>query len=158
MNEKSAKAFIDWLQKNDPFLYAVAVKASQLKKESNQKNLGGIFDLFSGVNFVDLAKSAVQTVKDVAPTVIQYQQQKKLLDAQVKRANQGLPPLDTAGYMVSVPAYNPNAPTPEQQQMINQLAYQSVNQPSNTTGKNIVLFGVLGLGAALLVKLLRGKK
>lgn len=140
--EQSSKAFIDWLKVNDPFLYAVAMRASQLK--SSSKSELGFFDL-SSINFTDLLKSAGTVIKDVAPKVVELRAQTKILDANLKRASQGLAPLEQ-GYVSTVPAYNPNNPTPDQQRLIDQLAKQSLRSPASTQSSLISFLPWVALG------------
>lgn len=147
--EQSSKAFIDWLKTNDPFLYAVAMRASQLKSAS--KSELGFFDL-SSVNFTDLLKSASTVIKDVAPKVVELRAQTKILDANLKRASQGLAPLEQ-GYVSTVPAYNPNNPTQEQQRLIDQLARQSLRSPAATKSNflNFLPWIALGVGGVYFI-------
>lgn len=144
MTEKSARDFIEWLKASDPFLYAVSVRAQKYKDAANQ-NMSGIFDILKSVDFGKFASTAIETVKDVAPKVIEFKQQKDLLDVQIKRAQQGLPALDTNQYAVTVPNFDPNHVTARQQSMIDKLAYQSVYQPSNVNTNTLTYVG-LGLG------------
>jgi Tfp pilus assembly protein PilE len=144
--------FLKWLKAKDPFLYSVADKAYRIQIE-NAKRSQGLASLTSlAFNVGDFFKSALNTVTTLAPKVIEYNQQKKLLDAQIERAKQGLAPLNVAEYSVTVP-YNPSAPTAQQQQMVNQLAYEAANKPA--TPSWVLPLG-LGAAALFLFKMFKG--
>ncbi len=155
MNEKSARDFVQWLKVSDPFLYDVAVKAQKIKDKKDQEGLGGIFDLVKTINFKEFAKTAIDTVKDVAPKVIEFKQQKDLLDVQIKRAQAGLPALDTSQYSVTVPNYDPAYVTAQQQTMMDRLAYQSVYQPSYNSGGVTSYLPWIAAGGLALVLVLK---
>lgn len=84
------KQFEKWVSNNDPFLYEIALKKYELE---NKELAGGVGDFFS---------SLVDTVKKVAPTIITYKGQKKILDVQIQRAKNGLPPLQADQYTPTV--------------------------------------------------------
>jgi len=89
MSVQAQESFINWVKVNDPMLYEIAKARFQLKNEG----LSGIADFF---------KELVTTVKEVAPSIVNMQAQKKILDVQVNRAKQGLPPLETAQYTPAI--------------------------------------------------------
>lgn len=78
-------------------------------------------------------EKAIDAVKDALPTYIQYKTQNKILDAQLRRAEQGLPPLETAQY----------APT---MQLEHRLPQQYVQTGQNTA----LIIGGLVVGGLLL--------
>lgn len=122
------KQFIQWVKINDPFLYAVA-------KQRGTNELNGIGDFFNNL---------VNTVKEVAPQVMQYNRDRRLLDAQVARAQQGQPPLPTP------PTYTPSVPpaqqgTPQFTQAATAVAQEADNKKSGNTA--------LILGAGLVATL-----
>lgn len=137
---KSKKLFARWVQANDPFLFEVAKARYDLEQG---ENLAGFSDFFT---------SLTDTVKNVAPSLINLQSQKKILDIQLKRANQGLPPLDTAQYSPVIRV----APeiTPETQRAAQQIAQQTV---ATGAQKMIVPMALLG-GGIMLAVLLRRKR
>lgn len=129
MNSK--KEFARWVKQNDPFLYQVAVE--RYKMETGESGLAGIGDFFNSV---------INTVKEVAPSIVNLQSQKKILDIQLKRAEQNLPPLDTTQYSPVVRI----APeiTPETQRAAQEIATQTM------TGGIKQLMPVLLIGGGLL--------
>lgn len=125
--------FLNWLKKRDPFMYAVAMRVNKLKSDKGA-GMGSWSSIFSG---------AFNAIKDIAPKVVEYSQTKKLLDLQVKRASQNLPPLDLPSYQASVPNFNPAQPA-----AANQIAQQYVQNPQSFSNNNTILYlagaGVLG--------------
>jgi len=90
MNSK--KQFLNWLKRNDPFLYLTAEKVYSNKSQT-----------LSGWDITGFFNSAISTIKNVTPDILKYRQQKKLLDLQINRARNDLPPLDTKQYIPSFP-------------------------------------------------------
>lgn len=90
MNEKAKIRFLNWLEDNDPFAYKVVMERYKLKKG---QNLNGVMD-----NVGDIFNSAVDTVKNVLPSVMNYKQQKKIMDIQIERAKRGEAPIDAEQY------------------------------------------------------------
>lgn len=148
---ENSEKFLVWLKNTDPFLFAVAKRAQQLKDQNVSLGLGGIADFLS---------TAISTVTSIAPKVMEYQQTKKLLDVQIARAKQNMPPLDTSQYQVTRP-YDPNSQS--QQQYIDQLARQSLNQQgyqTQTTSSfsQYMPLLLLASGGLLIYKLAKGSK
>lgn len=135
----SNREFIAWLKARDPFLYAVAARAEQLKNE--KPNLSGL----AGFDFASFVKTATDTIKDVAPKLMEYKAQLKVLRTNVSRAERDLPPLDVASYTSVLPQYNPNNPTPEQQRLIDSMAMQSVQKTDGSDSMLPII--LLGAGA-----------
>ena len=133
---KAKRLYIKWMKDNEPFLYRVGIKKAQLKNQSLSGTMGAI-------NWSGIFTNIGETVKQLAPAALQYKQQRKLLDVQVKRAEQGLPPLDVQDYAPAVriePQINE-----ETEQAITRVAQQSVK----TGAKQLMV--PLAIGAALLV-------
>lgn len=140
MNTLQAKTqFVNWVRKNDPFLYAVAKKRAELVKsdELNGIDIGGFFN-----NLVD-------TVKSIAPTVITYQGQKKILDVQIQRARNGLPPLDSSQYTPTVKVEAQL--TPENERAAQRIAINTVKESAQGMQK-YMLIGIAGVLAYVLLK------
>lgn len=151
---QSKKAFVEWLKGHDPFLYAVALKAAKMQATNN-----GLSGLFDGIDLNSIFKSAVDTVKSVAPKVLEYQQQKKLLDIQVQRAKNNQPPIDITQYtktlppqqaqqavQPSVPDFNPQYVTTPQQTAVTTMAKQVVKPPMMSVVKDWAPIGIAALG------------
>ncbi len=85
---------IAWFKTNDPFLYEVARKRYELESGNT---MAGVGDFFS---------SLADTVKNVGSSILQYQSQKDLVELQIERAKNNLPPLDSATYIPSVQTNN----------------------------------------------------
>lgn len=130
------KQFAQWLKRNDPFLYGVAVKRFQRE----QQGLSGFTDFFSSV---------LETVKVAAPQVLQYRQQKKIMDMQMDRAKRDLPPLDATAYSPSV-TISPQI-TPETERAMTRVAIETTKQAGNDMKKYLIPAG-LGLAALLFLK------
>lgn len=152
MSSQSKIAFAKWLQKNDPFLFRVAVARAKQEK-AKKANLHGISDMFSGINWADLSKTVVDTVQKTAPSLIQFKTQAKLLKLNMERAKSGLPPVNSSDYAPTVKI----APeiTPESEAAINRMAQQAVN----TTGQQLLKMApwvmAAVVGAVALPKILK---
>jgi hypothetical protein len=90
---KSKKQFVAWVKKHHPKLYRKALA------KTGQANMGAV-----DVNAPPAQKESTwldtitSTIKQLAPSVLQFQQQKKLMDMQLKRAEAGLPPASVDQY------------------------------------------------------------
>lgn len=131
MNSK--QAFIQWIKKNDPFLYKIAETRYKLQNPG----MSGIADFFT---------SLVSTVKDVAPAVINMAAQRKVINLQIERAKQGLPPLDTAQYSPTIKV-SPEL-TPETEAAAQRVAIETVKQGIGEM--KIPLLAIAGLLGAFL--------
>lgn len=150
MNQKAiaGRAFIDWLKKNDPFLFEVAM-ARHAKQTAQGRQLG--FIDFGNFDIGALLKTTLDTVKDVAPQVIQAKQQYDLVKAQIKRAETGLPPLDVQAYQVIPGTQTQYVPTQYDASLVRQ--YTGYQQP-----KTNWMLWVLGAGGLALVALFLRRK
>jgi len=146
---KAKEATINWVRDNDPKLYELAVKRHALQQgDTAIYGLEGYeADEFVALNGIaDFFKSLSTTVQNVLPQAIQYKTQKDILKAQLKRGEQGLPPLEVADYS---PVFRV-APdfTPESEAALTRMAIQ-------TTGsgiKQILPYAAFGLGLFLLLR------
>lgn len=84
VKSKNQVKFIAWTKKTFPRLYHAALLDIKQKK-----GLGGIGDFFGDL---------VGSLKDLAPSYLQFKQQKDLMKMQLKRAQSGLPPADVKDY------------------------------------------------------------
>lgn len=142
-----------WIRHNDGAVFNLAVKRHALKKGKK-----AIFGL-SGVEedsitelsgFSDFFTTLTQTVKEVIPTVVQYRTSNKILEAQLKRGEQGLPPLNVQDYSPVLRV----SPTfdPQSEAALTRVATQ-------TAGSTIQRFALpIALGAGALFLLLRKKR
>ena len=123
-------AFIKWFKQNDPFLYEVAVKRGELESQG----VGGWGDIF---------KNITDTIKDVVPKLVETRNSKKILDAQLKRAQNNLPPLEIKNYVPSVP-----------HTQVTDTATTTVAQNAvNNSKSNMMMMGAAGLlGMFLFMK------
>jgi hypothetical protein len=143
MNERAKKQFAVWLKRNDPFLYRVAEKRFNLiKRRSGQ--LSGPLDFLNK----DFFSTIADTVKTVAPSIFQIQSQKKILDVQLERARQGLPPLQTSEYAPTIKVAAEI--TPEMEAAANRVAVQSVREAMPSMER--WFFVAIGVGAYLMLK------
>lgn len=143
-NLKSKVEFARWLKESDPFLFEAAKKHYQLTQAEEL----GAFSL-PKINFKAFANSIVSTVKSVAPKLVEYRVQKEVLKEQMKRAEQGKPPLQNTRYTPTVPV---NQVTPETEQAAIKVAQQSMGP---NLGK---MLPFIALGAGALYFMSRGKK
>jgi hypothetical protein len=90
---KNRQKFLEWLKKKQPQVYAAAMRRAGLGVMSADTN---------PVASPSIWDSIVGGIKDVLPTIVQARAQQKIFDAQMKRATQGLPPLQTAEYAPTV--------------------------------------------------------
>lgn len=75
--------FFEWLKRFSPALYSHAMKKSGL-------------GVSIGTSIGNFFSSALNDIKQLAPIYLQTRAQKQILDVQVARAKQGLPPLQTS--------------------------------------------------------------
>lgn len=115
MNAK--EQFIEWLKKNDPFLYQLAMRRAMYKDAKSKPGLSGIFDSI-GNAFSNIA----DTVLKVGPKYYEMRTQKEILEAQLKQAQAGQPPLNISYPPVVPPQQVNTAPV---QQEIDTVAKES---------------------------------
>jgi len=135
MLTENQKEFVEWMQENAPNTYGLAVleatDATQLNglnadQQSTQSK--GWFE-----NFTD-------SIKKIAPALMQFKTQKKIMRTQLRRAERGLPPLDTSAL----------APTLRIQPELPPEVYRDI--------KKYVLPAAVGIGAILFGLMLSRKK
>lgn len=148
-NTLAQRQFLVWLKNNDPFLYRTAIKAAEIRAGKTNPLDGLGFDWGSiassvGTTFNNVAKS----IGDLAPTYLQYKQQKDVIKMQLKRAEQGLPPANVEDYSPVVRI----APqiTPETEAAISRVATQSVKQAGNK-----MIYPIIGVGVLALILLVK---
>lgn len=136
------KGFLAWLQKTQPRIH------ERLSEQLRSTELSGL-----GVTAPDqtstapAATSTVDKIKDMILalsqgylTFEQMNAQKKVLDLQLSRAQQGLPPLN-----LDMQQYGLTGP--------------SINVGMSADTKKVLMYGGIGLAAVLLLpKFLRGRK
>lgn len=135
MSDASKAAFLQWLQDNDPFIFEVVKKRAGID--------GGL-----GLDWGGLFTTAVNTIKDIAPAVISAQGQKKILDLQIERARQNLPPLDTTNYMPTVKIAADI--TPENEAAAVRIAQQTANDAAQKMKPYFL--AALAAGAYFMIK------
>lgn len=141
---QSKAEFVQWVKQNDPFLYQIAIERYKLKNAGqglgfDWGSIGGVFN------------QLVTTVKEVAPSVVNMQAQKKILDLQIKRAEQGLEPLNVDQYTPAV-RVEPVI-TPETQQAAKNIATETIKQGIGEIKLPLLLLG----GGILAAFLMRGR-
>lgn len=113
---QARKMFLQWLQRNDPFLYKTARRVAVMRKQ----NLSGMGEFKWGEFF----QSATDTIKNALPTYLQTKQQKEIMDIQMERARQGLPPLETTQYTSPI-TISPQI-SPDTEAAMNRIALNTV--------------------------------
>jgi hypothetical protein len=148
MTNESAKAFFKWLSVKDPFVYRVVMKRYELDGDRQESELGSFFGSF---DWGGMLKSAADTIKNVAPDILKYKQQEKILDMQLKRAKQGLPPANVADYTPAI-KISPTI-TPKTEQAITRVAVKA----STGIAKNMQygMFALAGVAAIFLLMKMR---
>lgn len=149
MAKLSAKrSVINWIKRNDPNIYRLAVKKHGLRKGLKVRQLSGIDDSdiesLGGVS--DFFSTLTETVKQVVPAVTQYKAQNKILNAQLDRAKRGLPPLNVEDYspvMRISPSFDPQSEA-------------ALTRMATSTVSRFALPLAIGLGAFLLLRRRRG--
>lgn len=94
------KRFLRWLEAWNPQLHAAAVNAANAVTE-NDTGLGALNSWWD--SFTD-------KISQLGSKYVQFRTQKEILDAQMERMRQGLPPLETGQYAPTV-AIKPDAGT-----------------------------------------------
>lgn len=143
MNNQAKRQFAIWVKRNDPFLYKIAEKRYAMLKRKNS-SLSGVGDFLNKDFFGTLA----DTIKTVAPSIFQIQSQKKILDVQLERAKQGLPPLQAADYSPTIKVAAEI--TPEMEAAASRVAVQSVREAMPSMER--WFFVAIGVGAYLMLK------
>ena len=140
MSKQSKQEFINWMRQNQPFIFEIALERANLLDQG----LGNISE-----NVTGFFNNLVDTVKNVAPQYINFRQQKKLLDIQINRAKNNLPPLDADKFTPAIKI----APviTQETAEQAKEIARKSISDNSN----KLLL---LGGGVLALVFLMRRRR
>lgn len=120
MNENQ-ELFVDWLRENQPLVYRKAIQTTGVGLGATDKT-----------NWWD---SFVGAVKDIVPIVIGARTQKRIINTQMKRAEQGLPPLD-----------------------VDQMSPTVRVQAGMTPAMKKILIPSLAIGAALILFMIMKKK
>lgn len=91
--------YLAWLREYFPELYFRAT--TQLLGTAKQRGLSGFFDTLVG-GFKSVVTSVTTALPSLAKTYVEYDVQKRLIEANTRRASQGLPPVqyDAAGQLV----------------------------------------------------------
>lgn len=144
MNTAAKKQFIKWVKDNDPFLFEIAKKRYQIEQG---QNLNGLMDTVTGI-----FNSVADTVKNVAPSIIQFKSQKKILDLQLERAKQGLPPIDAAAYTPTVKVAAEI--TPENEAAAKRIAVET----AKTAAQGMQKYMLMGIAGVLVYVLARGRR
>lgn len=133
----SAQSVINWVKQNDPYLYQVALA----KTKAEAQNLGETAPSGFMANLLD-------NIQKAGTALLQYKGQKKILDLQVERARQGLPPINAADYAPTIKTQI--ALDPETMQQAQATGIQMAKDGINSLKP--IFFGALALGAFLMLK------
>lgn len=139
---RAKAAAIAWLKRNDPFLYQAAVGLHA------KKSKGGLGLMPTNPKVVEQQEgfwsSIIDTVKNVAPTLIAAKQSRDIMKMQMQRASKGLPPMEAKDYQPSIRIDAGMSPELQAQaQQIGAKAFDSIKP---------VLLGVAALLAFTLYK------
>ena len=106
MNNQAKLQFFSYVKRKYPVLYnralmkmnssaglsGLGITVEEMLAEQNafaEPQSGGIFS-----NITDILNNGIETIKNLAPTVIGYQQAKTCIDVNATRAKAGQPPID----------------------------------------------------------------
>lgn len=129
--------FLVWLRTNFPDLYAQAMDGGG--------SLGGIFDSI-GSAFNNLVKNVTDSLPQLANTYTQYQTQRQLIEANARRAEQGLPPM----------VYQNGQLVPMTGGVYSQSDYTLAQSAGLSTGSVLMIAVALGLVLVLMAGRRRG--
>jgi hypothetical protein len=90
----AANQFLSWLQVNKPDVYGL-MKIMR-KDLITTGPLSGLGDSTDPNSVTDWAAGVTNFLTQVAPAVLQFKSQQSLINANLERAKQGLPPLDAS--------------------------------------------------------------
>lgn len=130
----AAKQTMQWFQRNEPFIYRVAMKRYKMQNRG-----------LSDIDWRGVVSSFTSTVKELAPAYIQARQQKKIMDVQLDRAAKGLPPMEVEHYTPAIKI----APeiTPQTEQAITRVASETIKSSAN----KLLIPAAIGLGLVLVM-------
>jgi len=135
MLTENQQLFMQAIQRDFPNTYELAILDATEKTQNNLNGMGSHEDEKKSwfMNFTD-------SIKKIGPALIQYKTQKKIMRTQLRRAERGLPPLDTSSL----------SPTIRIQPELSPEMYKDI--------KRFVLPAAVGIGALLVGILLSRKK
>jgi hypothetical protein len=103
LSKTGIEGLVEWLRKYQPALLArVGPKLQQMQLSG----LGLVDDASTTSTFADTLKQLLTTGASVYLTKTQLDAQKRIIDLQVARAQQGLPPLDIDPTTAGVPNFS----------------------------------------------------
>lgn len=139
MSTQAKKDTLLWFKKNEPYIYRVAMRKMEIDQGGE---LGAIEWGAIGSSIGKAFNSLTTTVSNLAPQYLQFQQQKKVMDMQLKRAQQGLPPANIQDY-APVVKLEPSI-TPETEAAITRSAVQVTNSAAQKMLPFLIGGGLLG--------------
>lgn len=146
MLTENEELYVQWVRDNSPAVYKRAMLQAS---DRTNTGLGAVPSLtranlpYSAAivpNQKSWFSNFTDSIKQIAPALVQYKNQKKIMRMQLRRAEQGLPPLDTSAL----------APTIRIQPELSPEMYDNMK-------RYVIPFGV-GIGALLIGLLLSRKK
>lgn len=146
MSEQSKIKYLKWMQRNEPYIFAVGMRRLEMQGDGSMGaiNWGSI-----GSNIGKAFSTVANTASNLAPQYLQYKQQKKVMDMQMKRAEQGLPPANVEDYTPAV-KLRVDA-SPETQAAITRTAV-TVSERATSKLMPVFLIGGLGIAAAIFLR------
>ena len=140
--------YIAWLRTDFPELYDRAV--TPLVRNARQVGLSGFFDTLVG-GIKSVAASVGQALPGLAKTYVEYDVQRRLIEANTKRAQQGMAPLmyDSTGRLVTASGI----PYSQADLALAQLAQPALpgQVESSLDANTLLLFGGLAVVTVLLL-------
>lgn len=129
--------FLVWLRSNFPELYRQAM--------NNGGGLSGLFDSI-GSAFNNLVKNVTESLPSLANTYTQYRTQEQLIEANARRAEQGLAPL----------VYQNGQLVPMTGGIYSESDYTLAQSAGLSTGSMLMIAGAIGI--ILLLVSQRGRR
>ena len=107
--------FLGWLRGFNPTAYRDAIaSANRSTARSSRSMLSGLGSWWGSLTgaLSSIGSNVASAAKTVVPGLLQYEGQRKIMDLQIARANQGLTPLNTS--QLTLPAFQVQvAPSPK---------------------------------------------
>ena len=137
---ESQKQFIEWLNAKDPMILRLAKKRYDIKlQRAGVNGLAGLGE-DAPAKKPSFWETLAETAKSVLPSLVTMPLQKKILDIQIKRADQGLPPLDAAQYVAPIKIQADVSP--ETEKALTRVAQESTKTGVSEIAKRVAPYAI----------------
>jgi hypothetical protein len=142
IREKPAERFLAWVKLAHPRLFAAAVQRAGVTANGNGARLGQVAPAPTQ-SALDRVLSAITTL---APAFLQAKAQKDLLEVQLDRARNNLPPLDPTQYAPAV------------QVSVSPASAAAAASAAGAAARPYLIWGAVGLGVLFVVTQLQKRR